>query len=75
MSAGAQLSVTEMRRSSRHPVDHQVIGEHRTKGDVQLHICNISPHGFMVDNAIDAARGDRLVIRLPGLGRYERLGL
>jgi hypothetical protein len=38
---------------------------------VQLHICNISPHGFMVDNAPDVARGDRLVIRLPNLGRIE----
>jgi hypothetical protein len=71
MAAGAQLSVTELRRSTRHPVDFPVIGEHRTQGDVKLHITNISPHGFMVDDAPGFARGDRVIIRLPNVGRIE----
>jgi hypothetical protein len=69
--SGAQLSVTDQRRATRHPVDFPVIGEHRTRGDLPLHVCNISAHGFMLANAPDLARGDRVVIRLPVIGRIE----
>ena len=71
MTAGASLSVTDLRRAARHPVDYPVIGEHPTRGDVHLHICNLSAHGFMVDNAAELVRGDRAVIRLPVIGRIE----
>lgn len=71
MAGGAQLTVTDMRRSTRHPVDYPVIAEHRQHGDMKLHVCNISAHGFMVDNARHMARGDRLIIRLPLIGRIE----
>lgn len=71
MSAGAQLSVTDQRRATRHPVDLPVIGEHREKGDMPLHITNISAHGFMIDGAAPVERGDRIVIRLPEIGRIE----
>jgi hypothetical protein len=62
-----------MRRAARHPVDYPVIGEHRTIGDVKLHICNLSAHGFMIDGAEEGglARGDRVIIRLPVIGRIE----
>ena len=69
--SGAQLSVTDQRRATRHPVDHSVIGEHRTRGDVQMHIANISAHGFMVDASQDLGRGDRVIVRLPVIGRIE----
>ena len=69
--SGAQLSVTDQRRATRHPVDFPVIGEHRTRGDVQLHVCNLSAHGFMVDSSSEMARGDRVIIRLPQIGRIE----
>ncbi|HEU4652188.1 MAG TPA: PilZ domain-containing protein [Croceibacterium sp.] len=76
MAGGAQLSVPDMRRSTRHPVDVPVIGEHRTRGDLKLHVCNLSAHGFMVDAGGDKAvpeltRGDRVIIRLPVIGRIE----
>ena len=71
MGNGAQLSVTDMRRSTRHPVDYKVIAEHRVSGDIKLFICNISAHGFMVNDAPVLARGDRLIIRLPVVGRIE----
>lgn len=71
MAHGAQLSVTDMRRSTRHPVSHSVIAEHRQAGDMKLHICNLSAHGFMADNEPPVARGDRLIIRLPTVGRIE----
>lgn len=75
MAGGAQLSVPEMRRAARHPVDFPTIGEHRTVGDIKLHISNVSAHGFMVD-ALEAdtptpARGDRVIVRLPLIGRIE----
>lgn len=71
MGNGAQLSVTDMRRSTRHPVDYPVIAERRAGGDLKLHVCNISAHGFMVDNAPPLGRGERLIVRLPALGRIE----
>lgn len=65
-----------MRRSTRHPVDYRVIGEHRQRGDIQLHIVNISAHGFMAQDdpeqgGLGLGRGERVVIRLPQVGRIE----
>ena len=71
MGAGAQLSVTDLRRAARHPIDHKVIGEHRRLGDVHLHIVNISAHGFMTTGDLELTRGERIVIRLPEVGRIE----
>jgi len=65
------LSVTDLRRAARHPVDYPVIAEHRDHGDLNLHISNISAHGFMVDDASQLVRGDRVIIRLPVIGRIE----
>ena len=71
VASGAQLSVTDKRRAARHPVDYPVIGEHRDRGDVDLHISNISAHGFLIDGGEDLARGDRVIVRLPVVGRIE----
>ena len=71
MGAGAQLSVTDQRRMARHPVDHPIIAEHYGKGDMRMHIANLSANGFMIDDARDLARGDRVVVRLPIIGRIE----
>lgn len=71
MVAGAQLSVTDLRRAARHPVDFPVIGEHRQLGDVHLHIANISAQGFMTQGAAGMTRGERVTIRLPHIGRIE----
>lgn len=71
MPGGAQLSVTDLRRATRHPVDFPVIGEHRDRGDIKLHICNLSAHGFMIDSPPVLERGERVIIRLPVIGRIE----
>nr|WP_202390194.1 PilZ domain-containing protein [Tsuneonella aeria] len=60
-----------MRRAARHPVDFPVIAEHYQRGDIKLHIANLSAHGFMVDDAQDLERGDRVIVRLPEIGRIE----
>ena len=65
------MSVTDLRRAARHPVDFPVIVEHFANGDLNLHVCNISAHGFMVDDAHSLSRGDRVIIRLPIVGRIE----
>lgn len=71
MSGGANLSVTDLRRAARHPVDFPSIVEHFVHGDLHLHVSNLSAHGFMVDNAPKLERGDRIIIRLPVVGRIE----
>lgn len=71
MAVGAQLTVTDLRRAARHPVDYKVIGEHRTLGDVHMHIQNISAHGFMLSGSLPLSRGERVIIRLPLIGRIE----
>lgn len=72
MSVGAQLSVTDLRRASRHPVDHPVIAEHHDLGDVNMHISNLSANGYMIDDAQDnLERGQRVIVRLPIVGRIE----
>jgi hypothetical protein len=60
-----------MRRATRHPVDFRVIAEHRTLGDVHLHVANISAQGFMATGLPSLGRGERLTIRLPTIGRIE----
>lgn len=71
MSVRAQLSVMDHRRAARYPVEYPVVAEHHNKGDVQLNVVNISAHGFMVDNNPNLSRGDRIIIRLPIVGRIE----
>jgi len=71
MSSGAQLSVTDLRRSTRHPVDHKMLAEHRRLGDIMIHVVNISAHGFMTDSESQLTRGERVTIRLPIVGRIE----
>ncbi len=71
MAAGAQLTVTDLRRATRHPVAHTVIGEHRRLGKLRLDIVNISAHGFMTEGPTTLERGERIVIRLPIAGQIE----
>lgn len=71
MAVGAQLSVTDLRRAARHPVDYPVIAEHHVRGDLRMHISNLSAHGFMINNSQDLERGDRVIVRLPVVGRIE----
>ena len=71
MGAGAQLSVTDLRRASRHPVEHTATGENRAGESRLLQIVNISAQGFMIDNGEGLERGGRLTVPLPGIGRIE----
>lgn len=71
MAGGVNLSVTDQRRSSRHPVDLPLIAEHRRLGDVMLQIVNVSANGFMVRGETGLGRGERVTVRLPHIGRIE----
>lgn len=71
MKAGTHLSVTDLRHAVRHPVDCPLVATHRDRGDLAIHIANLSQHGFMIDDAHGLERGDRVVVRLPLVGRIE----
>lgn len=71
MKGGAQLSVTDLRRAARHSVDLPVLAEHRLKGDIHLRIVNISANGFMIEEDVGLGRGERVLLRLPEVGRIE----
>ncbi|MEP7350799.1 MAG: PilZ domain-containing protein [Sphingorhabdus sp.] len=61
----------DLRRAARHRANYKVIAESKQYGDQQLHIVNISAHGFMIDDNDIFERGDRIELRLPAIGRIE----
>jgi len=61
----------DKRQAARHSVDHVVIAEHRTKGDIKAHIVNISANGFMTEGDMPLQKGERITIRLPAVGQLE----
>lgn len=71
MNAGAQLTVTDKRRAARHSADYKVIAEHRQLGDLHLNIVNVSAQGFMAQGLSGMERGERVIMRLPVVGRIE----
>ncbi len=71
MTRGANLSVMDMRQAARHSVDHVVIAEHRSMGDIKVHIVNISANGFMTEGDMPLQKGERITVRLPSLGQLE----
>ncbi|WP_066556326.1 pilus assembly protein PilZ [Croceicoccus bisphenolivorans] len=71
MIGGAQLSVTDLRQAARHPVDYPVLAEHRRIGDIHMLVTNVSSNGFMVDGELPIGRGERVMLRLPEIGRIE----
>lgn len=71
MTRGANLSVMDMRQGARHSVDHVVIAEHRTMGDIKTHIINVSANGFMTEGEMPLQKGERITVRLPAIGQME----
>lgn len=71
MARGANLSVMDMRNAARHSVDHVTIAEHRSLGDIKVHIVNISANGFMTEGDMPLQKGERITVRLPSLGQME----
>ncbi|GLK46340.1 PilZ domain-containing protein [Novosphingobium resinovorum] len=71
MTYGPRLNVIEMRAAARQTIDHTTVGEHRSLGDIALHLVNISQQGFMVQGAPAIERGERLQLRLPVIGMIE----
>lgn len=71
MTNGAKLAIIEQRRAARHAVDHVAIAEHRHLGDIKTHIVNISANGFMTEGEMPLAKGERIIVRFPVVGRIE----
>jgi len=71
MTNGAKLAVIEQRRATRYAIDHVTIAEHRHLGDIKVHIVNISANGFMTEGEMPLAKGERIIVRFPVVGRIE----
>lgn len=71
MTTRAKLSIVEMRRTSRYPVDFMARAEHRRLDEVDLRIVNLSVQGFMIEGEVDIERGERVELRLPHIGRID----
>jgi hypothetical protein len=63
----------DFRIAARHRANHTVIAESKLRGDTQIHIINVSAHGFMIDDNPGFERGERVELRLPVIGRIEAL--
>ncbi len=61
----------DARQTTRHAIDHPFIAEHARAGDLRLRMVNISTEGFMAMGAPLLDRGERLLMRLPVIGRIE----
>ena len=67
----AALDNFDHRQAARHRADFKTIMERTGGGEQFAHICNVSANGFMIDDATDLDRGDRVSVRLPVIGRIE----
>lgn len=66
------LSVTDLRGARRHRVQCTLRAEHLASGgELALAVRNLSPTGLMIVDNPALARGERLIVRLPGVGRLE----
>lgn len=75
MAHAAPNSDMDLRRAARHRADHKVIAESKLRGDQNIHIVNVSAHGFMIDDNPGYERGERVELRLPVIGRIEALAI
>lgn len=71
MGSAAQLTANDFRGPSRFPVNHRVMAEHRRRTDFALQVTNLSAHGFITGSGSGLLPGERVVIRLPHIGRIE----
>ena len=61
----------DLRRAARHRANLPVIMERLAGDEQQVRIVNVSAHGFMVEGDVGMDRGDRVIVRLPVVGRIE----
>ena len=71
MRPKARLTVTDVRRGARHPVDYPATAEHQRLGEVVLHVVNVSAQGFMIQGEVALERGERIEVQLPVIGRID----
>ncbi len=71
MRSASPETSPDLRRATRFPVDFETICEFHPHQEIRVRISNISANGMMLADPIDMAKGDRLVVRLPIVGRIE----
>lgn len=71
MTNAPHHSSADLRRAARFAVDFETICEAHPNREFRIRISNISAHGMMMTDPIDMQKGDRMVVRLPVIGRIE----
>jgi len=71
MSKAADNSNLDQRTASRHRVSHLPLFESAKYGEFNMEIVNISAQGFMVEGETEVQKGERVIVRLPVIGRIE----
>lgn len=71
MKIPQEHALAEFRRSARCKVDRSVLAQHRRLGEFQIHLRNVSAHGFMAQGTFGFQLGERLSVRLPVVGWIE----
>jgi hypothetical protein len=65
------LPAADPRRASRFPVNHEALCETPSGREFRAQIVNISAHGCMIGGELAMEKGERVIIRLPKIGRIE----
>lgn len=71
MTKAPHYSSADLRRAARFAVDFETLCEVYPDREFRIRIANISAHGMMLTDPIDMKKGDRMVVRLPVIGRIE----
>lgn len=69
-NAGNQFQ-NEMRQAARFDVDFDTIFENSSDGEFVAKIGNVSASGFLLAGATALNKGDRVIVRMPVVGRIE----
>lgn len=71
MAAGATPRGDDGQLPARHAVDCTQTGVHRLLGEVALRLVRLSDTGFVVRGGVRLDKGERVALRLSGLGQVE----
>ena len=71
MPRTANRIVSDARRATRFPVDFSTTCEHAGGTEATVRMTNISAHGCQLVHDEPMAKGDRVGVRMPVIGRIE----
>ncbi|WP_417621607.1 PilZ domain-containing protein [Parasphingorhabdus sp.] len=71
MPSAPHQTSPDSRRATRFSVDFETICEIHPNQEIRVHIANISANGMMLGEVMGMAKGGRVTVRLPVVGRIE----